>query len=180
MRNAWRVNGWNSHVLFSKAGAEQLQYMYTERQKRRITPSYRRSLKSTASKVITFRHRKAIVLLTKHIWKIKKIAFAKKEKNVMKSQKDTFKKSQKMLPENLHDRKAAYSKHSIAIHSISKAGLLKYVTTVLAIVPTELRAQEAGGRRRAVSVIFVKWPLAISPYIIIFWLKQTFFFRCAW
>ena len=71
----------------------------------------------------------------------------------MKSQKVTFKKSQKMLPENLHYRKAAYSKHSIAIHSISKEG---YVTTVLAIVPTELRAQEAGGRRRAVSVIFVK------------------------
>ena len=80
----------------------------------------------------------------KHIWKIKKIAFAKKEKNVMKSQKVTFKKSQKMLPENLHDRKAAYSKHSIAIHSISKAG---YVTTILAIVRTELRAQEAGGEQ---------------------------------
>ena len=37
-------------------------------------------------------------------------------------------------------RKAAYSEYSIAIHSISKAG---YVTTVLAIVRTELRAQEA-------------------------------------
>ena len=37
-------------------------------------------------------------------------------------------------------RKVAYSEHSIAIHSISKAG---YITTVLAIVCTELRAWEA-------------------------------------
>ena len=42
-----------------------------------------------------------------------------------------------MLAENL--RKAAYSEHSIAIHSISKAG---YVTAVLAIVRTEFRARE--------------------------------------
>ena len=36
--------------------------------------------------------------------------------------------------------KAVYSEHSIAIHSILKAG---YVTAVLAIVRTELRAREA-------------------------------------
>ena len=37
----------------------------------------------------------------KHIWKIKKVAFAKKEKNVMILQKVTFQKSQKQLAENL-------------------------------------------------------------------------------
>ena len=37
-------------------------------------------------------------------------------------------------------QKGAYSEHSIAIHSISKAG---YVTAVLAIVRAELRAREA-------------------------------------
>ena len=39
-----------------------------------------------------------------HIWKILKITFAKKEKNVMKWQKVTFQKSQKLLAENLHER----------------------------------------------------------------------------
>ena len=37
----------------------------------------------------------------KHIWKI---AFAKKEKNAMKSQVVTLKKSQKLLAENLPER----------------------------------------------------------------------------
>ena len=49
------------------------------------------------------------------------IAFAQKEKNEMKSQKITSQKSQKMLAENLHER-PHISEHSIAIHSISKAG----------------------------------------------------------
>ena len=46
-----------------------------------------------------------------------------------------------MLAEKLHER-PPISEHSIAIHSISKAG---YVTAVLAIVRTELRAREASG-----------------------------------
>ena len=41
--------------------------MYTERQKKLITSSQRDSLKSTASKLIIFRHIKGIVLLMKHI-----------------------------------------------------------------------------------------------------------------
>ena len=54
----------------------------------------------------------------------------------MKSQNITFQKSQKP------PQKAAYSEHSIAFHSISKAG---HVTAALAIVHTELRAREASG-----------------------------------
>ena len=82
----------------------------------------------------------------------------------MKSQKGHFSKitgTARWEP----PQKAAYSEHSIAIHSISKAG---YVTAVLAIVRTELRAREASN-----FCDFLKWPLAISPYFILFWLKQT-------
>ena len=82
----------------------------------------------------------------------------------MKLLKVTFQKSQKLLAENLRERPPIQN-ISIAIHSISKAG---YVTAVLAIVRTELRAREASS-----SVIFETWPLAILPYFILFWLKQT-------
>ena len=60
----------------------------------------------------------------------------------MKSLKVTFQKSSKISETARGEppRKAAYSEHSIAFHSISKAG---YVTAVLAIVRTELRAREA-------------------------------------
>ena len=44
-----------------------------------------------------------MVLLMKHIWKIKWLLFAKNEKNVMKLQKVTFQKSQELLAENLHE-----------------------------------------------------------------------------
>ena len=40
----------------------------------------------------------------KHIWKPQRIAFVKKEKNMVKLQKVTFQKSQKLLFENLHER----------------------------------------------------------------------------
>ena len=62
-------------------------------------------------------------------------------------------------------RKVVNSELSKGIHSTSNAG---YVTAVLTIVRIELRAWEW-----AISVIFDKWPLAISPYFIIFWMKQT-------
>ena len=38
--------------------------------------------------------------------KNQRVAFVKKEKNVVKSQKVTFQKSQKLLTENLHERPA--------------------------------------------------------------------------
>ena len=57
----------------------------------------------------------------------------------MKSQKVTFQKSQKLFDWE-PPQKTTYSEHSIAIHSISKAG---YVTATLAIVHTELCAGEA-------------------------------------
>ena len=57
----------------------------------------------------------------------------------MKLQKVIFQKSQKLLAENLHE-KAAYSEHSITIHSISMAG---YVTTAPAFVSGKFKAREA-------------------------------------
>ena len=56
-------------------------------------------------------------------------------------------------------KKEKNSEHSIAIHSISKAG---YVTAVLAIVCTAVRDREAS------NVIFEKLPLAISIYFTLF------------
>ena len=58
----------------------------------------------------------------------------KKKKNMVKSRKVIFRKSQKLLTE------AAYSEHSRAIHSISIAG---YVHAVPAFVCFELPALEA-------------------------------------
>ena len=71
--------------------------------------------------------------------KNQRVAFAKKEKKCGEIAKGNFSK----ITETTRwepPRKAAYSEHSIARHSISKAG---YVTAVLAIVCNELRAREA-------------------------------------
>ena len=66
-----------------------------------------------------------------------------------------------MLSENLHERPPIQN-ISIAIHSISKAG---YVTGVLAIVRTELRARPGGEQ----FLWFLKNDLAISPHFILFY-----------
>ena len=58
----------------------------------------------------------------------------------MKTLQVSFQKSHKLLAANLHERRSIDSELSIAIYSTSKAG---YVTTGLAIVSTELCAQEA-------------------------------------
>ena len=83
---------------------------------------------------------------------------------MIKSQKVTFQKSHNLLAENLRERPPI---QNIAIQWTSKAG---YVNAVLAIVRTELRAREASS-----FCDFEKWPLAISPYSILFRLKQTYF-----
>ena len=43
--------------------------IYTERQKKLITSSGWHSLKSTASKLVIFGHKQALILLNKNIWK---------------------------------------------------------------------------------------------------------------
>ena len=73
----------------------------------------------------------------KHIWKMKDCFCRKGEKcDIAKGY--FFKITETACWEP--PRKAAYSGHSIIIHSISKAG---YVTAVLAIVRAELHAREA-------------------------------------
>ena len=72
-----------------------------------------------------------------------------------------------MLAENLHERPPIQN-ISIAIHSISKAG---YVTAVLAIVRTELRA-------RKTSSFCDFWKMTSCDFTLFysFFLKQTQFF----
>ena len=74
----------------------------------------------------------------KHISKILRLLCQKGEKcdEIVKGHFSKITETARWEP----PRKAAYSEHSIAIHSISKAG---YVTTVLAIVRTKIRAREA-------------------------------------
>ena len=82
----------------------------------------------------------------KHIWKIKGLLLPKRRK-MRWNRKVHFSK----ITETAHWellRKAAYSEHSIAIHSISMAGC---VTAVLAFVRAALR-----GRKTSSSVIFWK------------------------
>ena len=69
--------------------------IYTERPKKLITSSERCSLKSTASKLIIFRHRKAVVLLMKHIWKIKRLLLPKKRKMWWNRKRSLFRNHRK-------------------------------------------------------------------------------------
>ena len=67
--------------FFLRNGITCTVHTQTERQKKLITSSEQRSLKSTASKlIIIFRHRQAIVLLMTHIWKIKRLLLPKMRK----------------------------------------------------------------------------------------------------
>ena len=103
-----------------------------------------------------------------HLKKSKCCFCQKEEKNAVKLKKEIFSK----ITETAHwepPRKATYSKHSIAIHSISVAG---YVTAILIFVRAELRALETS----SFCDFFFKWPLAILPYFTPFWLNQTFVF----
>ena len=79
------------HSISNRDKSERPNGTYTEHQKKLITSSERHSLKSFALKLIISRQRQAILLLMKHIWKIKRLLLPKKEKNAMKSQRSLFK-----------------------------------------------------------------------------------------
>ena len=98
--------------------------------------------------------------------KNKMVAFVKKEKNAVKLQNVIFSKiTETARWEPL--RMAAYSEHSIAIHSISKAG---YVSTGLVIVCPELRARKASSFCDFWKLTFCDFTLFYSS------LTQTFVF----
>ena len=111
-------------------------------------------------KLIIFGHRQEHLSL--------RFVCVKKGENAVKLQKVIFQK----ITESAHwepPRKAAYSEHSIAIHSISMAG---YVMAVLATVCGELLAWEASS-----FCDFEKLPLAISLHFLLFdTFKQIFTF----
>ena len=73
--------------------------IYTERQKKLTTSSERRSLKSTAWKLIIFRHRYAIVLPMKHIWKIQRFLLPKRRKMRWNQTRSLFKINRNRLLE---------------------------------------------------------------------------------
>ena len=116
--------------------------MYTERQKKLITSSGRRSLKSTMSKLMIFGHKLALILLTKNIWKTEDFLVSKRRKMRWNPERYIFENRRNCSQSELwaSSTEAAYSEHSIAIHSISIAG---YVNAVRAFVCFELPAREA-------------------------------------
>ena len=97
-------------------------YKYTEHQKKLITSSKQHSLKSTPSKLIRFGHRYAVIVLNKNIWKTK-VWLCQEGENCSEIAEGHFSK----IAETAHrasSTEAAYSEHSIAIHSISMAGIM--------------------------------------------------------
>ena len=136
--------------------AIQQYYKCTDRQKKLITSSERHSLNFTTSKWIIFGHWQATVLRMKHIWKIRG-CFCQKGEKSGEIAKGHFSNITETACREF-PRKAAYSKHSIVIHSISKAG---YVTAIL--------------------WFFEKWPSLQFTLFYSFLTQAIFcFLRCAW
>ena len=105
----------------------------------------------------------------KHIWKLKGCFYQTGEKcdEIAKGHSSKITETARWEP----PWKAVYSEHSIAIHSISKAG---YVTAVLAIVRTELRAREVSS-----FMWFLKKDLLRFHLILFFFdSSKLFFFMC--
>ena len=121
--------------------------IYTERQKKLITSSGRRSLKSTLSKLIR--------ISEKH-----KIFSCQKEKNVVKSRKVIFRKSQKLLTERaLSELHGGSLFRTFNSYSFNFNGGLRKTPYRL------LSASNSQPERQAVSVIFKNLPLAISSHL---------------
>ena len=151
--------------------AYRIQSMYTERQKKLITSSGQRPLKSMLSKLIIFAHKKkALILLNKNIWKTQDFLTAKRRKMWLNHERSFFEIRKYCSPSELwaSSMDTAYSKHSIAIHSISMAGC---VNAVRAIVCFELPAREA-------SSVCDFWKLTSCDFIALspLSLKSTLFF----
>ena len=77
-------------------------YSYTERQKKLITSSERRSLKCTLSKFIIFGHRLALILLNENIWKNKCLLVSKRRKMLWNCKRTFFLNRRNCSPSKLH------------------------------------------------------------------------------
>ena len=100
-----------------------------------------------------------IVLIIKHIWKKTKVCLCQKEKNLVKLQKDIIKKSQKLLRTSTKGHLfRTFNSYSFNFN----CGLC------------DCRTSYCLWRMRAASMIFEKWPFAISLHVSPVWLKQTF------
>ena len=120
-------------------------YIYTERQKKFITSSGRRSLKSTLSKLIIFGHRYASILPNKNIWKTQDFLVLIRRKMWLNHGRSFFENRRNCSPRELwvSSTEAAYSELSMAIHSISIVGYVNAVRGITAFVCFELPAREA-------------------------------------
>ena len=99
--------------------------------------------------------------------KNERVDIVKKEKIAVTLQKVIFQKSQKLLTENLHERPG--------IQNIQKQ-FIQFQWRVMLLPYLLLSMPNSVPERRAISVIFEKWPLAISMHFTPFWLNQSFGF----
>ena len=132
--------------------------MYTERQKKLITSSERHTLKSTAFKWIIIGHRLAIILLTKHI---KKNTFAWVKKNTIRwnCKRSFFKTHINCSPPG----------HRARLDNSQYGG---YITRLWNWMNSYWMFSKGSlSWRFSVSVIFEKWPFAISSHFSTFWPK---------
>ena len=110
MNNVWL----EIHVFQTEHDLNQI-CLYTERQKKLITSSGRRSLKSTASKLIIFGHKEALILLNKNIRKKQDILASKRRKYGLIT-KGNFSK----IAETAHRASSVRAPRKRPIHKIQK------------------------------------------------------------
>ena len=84
---------------YPKMSNKWITWIYIERQKKLITSSGRRSLKSTLSKLVILGHKSALILLNKIIWKSQDFLLSNIRKMRLNPERSFFKKSQKLLIE---------------------------------------------------------------------------------
>ena len=156
-----------AHIMFAppppfENPASAHAYCYTERQKKLITSSERGSLKSTAWKLIMFRHKISYhILLKKHIWKVKWLLLPKRRK-CDEIATDHFQKPQKLLIENLPKRSPIQNINLVNL--VFNGGLYNRRTGFCPCV--------AG--RREVSVILERDLLQFHPTLLLFLLNHAF------
>ena len=142
--------------------------MYTLSVKRNITSSGRRSLESTASRLIIFGHK--LVLLNEKIWKTQDFLVSKGE-NAVESRRVIFRKSQKLLSE-LHGGSLFKTFKS---YSFNFNGGLRKRRTGFCL----LRTPSPRGKQ-------FLWFLTIDLlwfhriYLLYDWNKRLFFVMCLW
>ena len=137
-------------------------HKYTERQKKLITSSGRRSLKSTLSKLIIFGHKSALILLNKNIWKTQDFLASKRRKMRLNHERSFFKNRRNCSPSELHGGGLfrTFNSYSFNFNGGSRKRRRGYCL---------LRTPSLRGKQFL--WFFENWPLAISSHLSPHWLK---------